>query len=162
VVRRDCGDGDLRILDALPPWQFDNSAESEVSDNICDVLRYDDLWSMASSTTGAARYSTQRRPMKMVEVSMGDHYVIDSRKVAERQPRTPETFQQEQPARKVWVDEYVLAPDLKKKRRVPDERYSELIGSHESGQVRRTAAPLHRRLSYQLAELPRLTSKSDI
>ena len=63
----------------------------------------------------------------MIEVGMRNQHRIDGRQIAHTQSRTPQSLQDEDPAREVGVNQNVLAADLQEKTGVSDERHSQLF-----------------------------------
>ena len=63
----------------------------------------------------------------MVEVRVRNQYQINARQVLEMNPRPPEPLQHEQPAGKVWIDQYILSADLHQEPGVPDKSNPQVI-----------------------------------
>ena len=87
----------------------------------------------AASALGLPHNRPQRRPVQMVEVSVGDQNQIDRGQVAYLQARSSQAFEHEQPAGKIGIDENVLAADLEKETGMADESHTHLAVADQFG-----------------------------
>src|SRR6185369_15418681 len=72
VVRGRVSDGEFANLDLLPPVHLDHLFKAEIEDDVADILRDDDDRRTSGLALGGAGNGTQRWPMQMIKVRMGD------------------------------------------------------------------------------------------
>ena len=106
------GDFERAVLEALPVAQFVNPVESQIMYQIANVL-----WDRDRLIAG---YRAQRAAIKMIEVSMGDEYEIDGRKVAELNPGILHAFDDLEPFCPIGIDKHAVLGSLNEKRRMPN------------------------------------------
>ena len=122
MPRRHVRDRQPAMAIAVPPVQFDHIAKAQVGDQIHDVMRHHDRWAeRARRAPRLLNDRAQRWPVQVVKVGMRDQHQVDRRKVAQSHSRLPQPFQHKQPARKIGIDNDVLAADLDEKAGVADE-----------------------------------------
>ena len=66
------------------------------------------------------RQSAQRRFVKMIEMRVRQQHQVNRRQVADFQAGTFDAFQEEQPVRKIRINQHVQVRELDQKRRVTD------------------------------------------
>src|SRR5579862_1560246 len=92
--------------------------------------------------------------MQMIKVSMCDQDEVESGKIPELHARFPNPLQDKEPARKIGIDDDVLATDLDKKAGVSDEGESELAVCDQSWLVCFSSARRDSRMTHQPSERP--------
>jgi len=91
--------------------------------------------------------------MEMIEVGVRDQNQIDRGKIGNAQAWTSQAFQDEEPARKVGVDDYALTAHLHKKAGVPDEGDAEFAVCRQARLVGFTTSGRNRGVAHQTSEL---------
>ena len=91
--------------------------------------------------------------MEMIEVSVRNQNQIDRGKIGNAQAWTSQAFQDEEPARKVGVDDYALTAHLHKKAGVPDEGDAEFAVCRQARLVGFTTSGRNRGVAHQTSEL---------
>src|SRR5207248_6211216 len=154
VARRYVGHSQSTMTIAIPPVQFDNTVETEVGDEIEDVMRdhYGGRYTMTPFCL--LHNGTQRWPVEVVEVGMGDQDQINSGQVAYLQTRPSKPFKDKQPAREVRIDDNVLACNLEEKTGMADESYTHLPIGYQPGLVSTTSSGSDHGVAHQGPELP--------
>src|SRR5437773_9132133 len=71
MARRHMGDGQLTMAITIPPVQFDYVVESQVGNQIEDVVRDDDSGRRSAAISSVLDNRAQRWPVQMVEVGVG-------------------------------------------------------------------------------------------
>ena len=79
----------------IPPIQLDHIVETEVGNQIEDVMRYDDSGWRSAAISSVLDNRAQRWPVQMVEMGMGNQHKIDSWKVAQTNSGLAQPFQHE-------------------------------------------------------------------
>src|SRR5579872_2125934 len=110
----------------VPPVQLDDVAKAKVSDQIKYMLGHDDGGRGAPKLLGVLDQRSQRGPMQVVEVGMGNEHEIDWRQIADPHSGLAQSFQDKKPARKIRIDDDVLAAHLKEKTGVSNESHTQL------------------------------------
>jgi hypothetical protein len=95
-------------------------------------------------------------------VGMGNQNQINWRQVAHLQAWPPQALQDEQPARKVGIDENILPADLEEKTGVADESHTHLAVGNEFRLMSATGPRSDHRVPHQAAELPSPRAKRRI
>src|SRR5258708_4680718 len=91
--------------------------------------------------------------MQVVEMRVRDQHQVDGRKIMDSHPRPPQSFQDEQPAREVWVNNDVFSAYLQKKTGVTDESHTQLAVGDKFGLMRFANARGDRGMPYELPKL---------
>src|SRR5262245_29323375 len=86
MPRRHMSDGQPAMPIAVPPIEFDDIAEAEISHQVEDVMRNDNGGRRSSAATSLLHDGAQRRPMKMIEMRVCDQHQIDRRKISHLNP----------------------------------------------------------------------------
>ena len=87
--------------------------------------------------------------MKVIEMRVRHQDQIDGWKIGNAQTRTPETLQNEQPARKIGIDDDALSADLHEKAGMANERNAKFSISRQARLMRLTATPGYGRMPHQ-------------
>jgi len=95
----------------------------------------------------------KRLPMEMVKMRMGHQDEIDWRQVPHMQAGLPQALQEEQPARKIRIDDYALPADLQEKARMSDEGEAQFAVCCQARLVCLSGAWRHCGMSHQSGEL---------
>src|SRR6266567_1643564 len=74
--------------------------------------------------------------MQVGEMRMSDEHQIDGRKIMDSHPRPPQSFQDKQPAREVWINHDVFSADLQEKTGMADEGDTHLAVGDKFGLMR--------------------------
>src|SRR3984885_10799289 len=154
MPRRHMSDVDGAVAIRVPPFQFDNLFIAQIAYQIEELMRDNQSRSGPCSATRLARDGAQRLLMQVIEVRMCDQNDISRRKIAQIQPRLPQPLQDEQPARKIRVDDDVQSADLQKETGMPDEGHAKLPIRNQLRLVRLAGARSDGRMPHQLCELP--------
>src|SRR5436190_12691411 len=100
-------DRPIPMRKAFPPFQFDDAAKTEIVREVAHAPRHQrNLWMRQAPKAGF---------MKMIEVRMSQQNEIDRRKVLDAQPGAFDAFQQKDPVREIWIDQYVQVVELNQK-----------------------------------------------
>ena len=111
---------------------------------------------------GLLHDGTQGWPVQMVEVGVGDQHQVDRRQVTHLQAWSSNAFQDEEPARKVGIDDNVLAADLEKETGVTDECHAHLAVGHQFWLMGAAGPGSDHGVAHQAAELPGTLAKRGI
>lgn len=136
---------------AVPPIQLDDVAESQVRDQIEHVIRNHCDGRLASSV-GLLGDGTQRRTVQVVKVGVGHQHNVNGRQIAKLHTRLPQSLQNEEPARKIWIDNHVLPTDLDKKAGVSNESEAHLSIAYQRWLVGFAGPGNDCRMAHQAAE----------
>ena len=66
-------------------------------------------------------------------MGMGHQHQVNGRQIADFEARLPQTLEDEEPARKVGIDDNILAAHLEKKTRMTDEGYAHFAAGRQLG-----------------------------
>src|SRR6266702_7909466 len=91
--------------------------------------------------------------MQVIKMRMCNKYRIDRRKIGDTKSWTAQPLQQEQPLRKIRIDDEILSTNLQKETRVSDKRHAKLRWSCQHGLVRGTCATCESRVPDEGPEL---------
>lgn len=138
---------------SVPPFEFNDLPEAEIGDEVEEMMRHDQGRRNASLAAGLARNRAQGLPVQMIEMSMGDQHHIHGREVAQKQARTAQPLQDEQPAREVGVDDHVHAANLQEEAGVANEGQTQVSLGDQFWLVSLTAAWSDRGMADQAGEL---------
>jgi len=130
VTRGHMRDRQIAMTIAAPPIEFDHVAKPKVRHKIEYLPRHNDSWSRATISLRVLHQSTQRRPMKMIEVRVRNQNEINGRKIWDLDPGLPQSLKHKQPAGEVRINDYVLAAHLKEKSCMTDERQPHVAIGH--------------------------------
>jgi hypothetical protein len=100
--------------------------------------------------------------MQVIEVGVRDQHRIEGGEVGYAQARTAQTFQYEEPACEVRIDDNALAANLHEKTGVANEGDAEFSVGGKSRLVGFTPARSHCRVAYQTSELSGAFAKGRI
>jgi hypothetical protein len=100
--------------------------------------------------------------MQMVEMRVRNQHQVDRRKIGNAQSGTAKTFQNEQPPRKVGINDDILSTDLDEEAGVPNEGDAELAVAGETRLVGLSRARSDRRVAHQSTELSGALAKGRI
>ena len=100
--------------------------------------------------------------MQVIEVSVGDQNQINRRQIPQLHSRLAQALQDEQPARKVGIDEDILAADLQKEAGMTDESHPHLTVGNQLGLVGEASSRRDRGVPHQAAKLPGTLAKRGI
>ena len=98
----------------------------------------------------------------MVKVGVGDQHQVDRRQVTHLQTWPSNAFQHEKPARKVGINDDILAADQEKETRVTDECHPHLAIGHQFWLMGAADPGSDYRVPHQAAELPGTLAKRGI
>ena len=98
------GDLPIALRKTLPPFQLDDACEAEVLGQIADAPRH--------HADFRTRQAAQRRFVEMIEVRMRQQHQINPRQVPDFQAGTLDALQEEQPVRKIRVNQNVQVRKL--------------------------------------------------
>lgn len=129
------GEGDLEgaVLEALPGPQLVDAIESQVMNEIADVLGHGDGL--------IAGYGAQRAAVEMVEMRVGYKNEIDGREITELDPRMLDALDDLEPLCPVGIYEHAVLGGLDEEGCVSDPRHAELSG-REFGEDRLEPVPV--------------------
>src|SRR5579885_1970417 len=153
MPRRHVSNGYLPMAVAVPPVQLDNIAEAEVGDKIKDVLGNHDRRGRSSIFFGVLHQRTQRGPVQMIEMRVCDQDKINGGKITNFHPGLAESFQDEQPAREVGIDDNIFAANLNEEAGVPNERHAHLAIRNQHWFVRFAYPGSDRGMPHQTPEI---------
>ena|SRR5258707_385784 len=91
--------------------------------------------------------------MQVVEMRMSDEHQIDGRKIIDSDPRPPQSFQDKQPAREVWINHDVFSADLQEKSGMANESDTQLAIGNKFGLMRFANARGDGGMPYELPKL---------
>jgi len=111
---------------AAPPIEFDDIAETEIRNEIEDVMGNDDDRSLTGSTTRLLGDGAQRRPVQMIEMSVRYQHHVDRGQVADADARFSKPLEDKKPAGKIRIDQDVLATHLDEEGGMTDKSESQL------------------------------------
>src|ERR1700681_4863737 len=137
----------------IPPFKFDNSLVAQVGNQIEEMMRNDQRGRGASLALSLARDGTQRLSVQVIEVRVRHEDDVHRRQVSQVQSRLAQSFQDEEPACKVRIDNDVLPAYLQKKAGVPDECNAQFTVRDQFRLVGLARARRYRRVPYQASEL---------
>ena len=138
----------------VPPVQLYNAVEAEVGNKIKNMMWNDYRGGHAIAAFCVLHNRPQRWPVKVVEVGMCDQDQINWGQVAYLQTRLSKTFQDKQPARKVRINDNVLAADLEEETGVADESHTQLAIGYQPRLMSTTSPGSYHRVAHQRTELP--------
>src|ERR1035437_283869 len=118
-------------MEVLPPIQFNDASVAQIADQVANMAWHNDGWPFAGLASRKPRNRSQGWPVKVVEVRVRNQHRVDRRQLSQLQPRTAQPLENENPARKVGIDQDVLAPDLEEEAGMPDEGYAQLAATGE-------------------------------
>ena len=156
------GDGQSAMTITIPPVELDYIIESEVGNQIEDVVRYHDRRRRSAAISSVLDDRAQRWPVQVVEVGMGNQYQIDGWKVAQTDTGLAQTFEHEQPACKIGIDDHVLTTDLHEKAGVSDEGHAQFAVCYELWLMGFASSGSDRRMAYQTPKLARSLAQRGI
>ena len=136
MPRRHMRDGHVAMAIAVPPVQLDHIAKTEIRDQIKNVLRHNDGRRRAPKLPGVLDQRSQRWPVQVIEVRMGDEHQINRRQIADPHSRLAQSFQDKKPAREVGIDDDVLAAHLQEKTGMANEGHAHLAIRYQHRLVR--------------------------
>lgn len=116
----------------LPPFQFDDALEAQIVRQFAHAPRH--------HSDPRMREAPQGRFVEVIEMGMCQQHKIDRRQMIQFQPRTLDPLQQEEPVRKVRIDQDIQIVELNEKRRMPNPRQGHLPG-RQPGKLRTTMLP---------------------
>jgi len=90
------------------------------------MVRHDQRGRGSGLAARLTRDGAQRLAMQVIEVRVRDEHQIHRRQIAQIHSRLTEAFKNEKPARKIGIDDDVLASDLKEEAGVSDKGHPEL------------------------------------
>ena len=111
---------------------------------------------------GLLHDGAQRRSVQVVEVGMCNQHQVNGRQIAHPQARLPQTLEDEEPARKVGIDDNILAANLEEETGMTDESYAHLAAGRQLGLVGVAGPGSDRGAPHQAAELPGTVAESAI
>ena len=85
------------------------------------MMRDDERGRGSSLAPGLARNGAQRLAMQVIEVRVGYQHEVHWRQVAQVQSGSTQALKNEEPAREVGIDDYVLSADLQEEAGVSNE-----------------------------------------
>jgi len=91
--------------------------------------------------------------MKMIKVGVRDEHDIHRRKIAQAQPGPTKSFQNEKPAGKVGIDNYVHPADLQEEAGVADKRDTQIAICNQLRLMGLAGARGDSRVSHQSGKL---------
>ena len=100
----------VALRKAFPPLQLDDAREAEVLGQIADAPRH--------HADFRTRQAAQRRLVEMIEMRMREQHQINPRQVPDFQAGTLDALQQEQPVRKIRINQNIQVRELDQKRGV--------------------------------------------
>src|ERR1039458_9364543 len=112
-------------LKALPPVQFNDASVAQVADQVPNMPGHDDRRTFAGLTSREPRNRAQRGPVQVVEVRVRNQHRVDRGQLPQLQSGTAQPLENENPARKVGIDQNILSPDLEEEAGMSDEGRSE-------------------------------------
>lgn len=119
----------------VPPLQLDNLFEAQVRNQIEDIVGDHQGGRRSALPAGVACNRAKRLAMKMVEMSVRDQHKINHWKISNLNTWPPEPLQKKKPPGEIWIDNYILSSQLKKKTRVPDKSHPEFAVRNQPGFV---------------------------
>src|ERR1019366_357759 len=161
MARRNVRNLHIAELKALPPIQLNDPSIAEVADQIADMPGHDDRRTFAGLAPGEPRNGAQRWPVQVVEVGVRNQHRVDCRQLPQLQPRTAQPLENEDPARKVGIDQNILSPDLEEEAGMSDEGYAQLATAGEYRLTGDAGARRHGGAAHQGSKLPCLTPNCD-
>lgn len=111
-----------RTLDMrVPPFQFDNLFESEVGNEVEEMMGDDQGGRASDFPPRLPRDCAQGLAVKVIEVSMRDQHHVHGRKIAQVKTGLAQTLQDKQPAGEVGINDDIHPTHLEKKAGMPDK-----------------------------------------
>src|SRR5271155_1566214 len=156
------GDVERAMAIGVPPLEFDNLLETEIADQVEQVMRDDERRRGAGLAPGLTRNGAQRLAMQVIEVRVRYQDDIHRRQIAQVYSGLAQALQDEEPTREIGIDDYVLSANLEEKAGVSDESYAKLAVRNQLRFVGLAGARRHYGMSHQARELAGTLAQSGI
>jgi hypothetical protein len=156
------GDSEPAMAIAVPPVQFDHIVKTKIGNQVENMMRNHDGGRHTLKTSGLLHNRAEGWPVQVVEVGVGNQHQVDRGQVTHLQTWPSNPFQDEEPARKVGIDDDILAADLEKETGVPDECQAQLAIGHQLWFMGAAGPGSDYGMAYQAAELPGTLAKRGI
>jgi len=114
------------LLVRVPPFEFDDVLETEIGNEVEDMVRDNQRGGAAGLEARLARDRAQGVTVKMIEVSMRHQHKVHRGQVAQTEAGAAQPLEYKEPAGKVGIDDDIPASDLEKEARMPYERDAEI------------------------------------
>src|SRR5260221_3436733 len=92
LARWDVGDVECAVAIGVPSFEFDYLLESEIGNQVKQVMRHDERGRGSGLAAGLPRDGAQRLAMEVIEVSVRDQDNVHWRQVAQIQSRLPQAL----------------------------------------------------------------------
>src|SRR5580698_9242019 len=125
-------------------------------------MRNHDRWRDCTPPPSLLHNRPQRRPVKVIEMSMRHQHQVNRREIAQLYSRFAQSLQHKQPAGEVRINHYVLSAHLDEEAGMTNERYAQLSVADQFRFVSLSGARRHRGVLHQPPEGPGTLAKDGV